>query len=304
MSQSREEGSRSIEALLRMVVIYVVIIAVALVAGYYLAVALVPTPKIAVLDLDTQVTTLLSELMYRQINHALEARDIKGVVLVINSPGGGASAGHDIYFQVRKLREEKPVVASVDIGAFSAAYQIAVAANEIYAKPASFVGNVGVVMGQPSPETLSEQYITTGPFKSTGASATGVLQKQDLLFDDFRDSVVAERSAAPNPLKMSPEELSTGEIWVGIEAKEYGLVDELGSKLDAVEAAARLAGLKNYKVVSLREEYLTSLEEEEEGSSYTSALELFAELDNQPKFDLATEEVDFPTFYQIYIPLE
>jgi protease-4 len=301
MSQSREEGSRSVEALLRMVVIYVVIIAVALVAGYYLAVALVPTPKIAVLDLDTQVTTLLSELMYRQINHALEARDIKGVVLVINSPGGSASAGHDIYFQVRKLREEKPVVASVDIGAFSAAYQIAVAANEIYAKPASFVGNVGVVMGQPSPETLSEQFITTGPFKSTGASATGVLQKQDLLFDDFRDSVVAERSAAPNPLKnMTPEQLATGEIWVGIEAKEYGLIDELGSKLDAIEAVARLAGLKNYKVVSLSEEYLSSLDD----SAYTSAVELFEALDNQPEFDLATEEVDWPTFYQIYIPLE
>jgi protease-4 len=301
MSQSREEGSGSVEVLLRMVVIYVVIIAVALVAGYYLAVALVPTPKIAVLDLDTQVTTLLSELMYRQINHALEARDIKGVVLVINSPGGSASAGHDIYFQVRKLREEKPVVASVDIGAFSAAYQIAVAANEIYAKPASFVGNVGVVMGQPSPETLSEQFITTGPFKSTGASATGVLQKQDLLFDDFRDTVVAERSAAPNPLKnMTPEQLATGEIWVGIEAKEYGLIDELGSKLDAIEAVARLAGLKNYKVVNLSEEYLSSLDD----SAYTSAVELFEALDNQPEFDLATEEVDWPTFYQIYIPLE
>jgi protease-4 len=301
MSQSREEGSGSVEVLLRMVVIYVVIIAVALVAGYYLAVALVPTPKIAVLDLDTQVTTLLSELMYRQINHALEARDIKGVVLVINSPGGSASAGHDIYFQVRKLREEKPVVASVDIGAFSAAYQIAVAANEIYAKPASFVGNVGVVMGQPSPETLSEQFITTGPFKSTGASATGVLQKQDLLFDDFWDTVVAERSAAPNPLKnMTPEQLATGEIWVGIEAKEYGLIDELGSKLDAIEAVARLAGLKNYKVVNLSEEYLSSLDD----SAYTSAVELFEALDNQPEFDLATEEVDWPTFYQIYIPLE
>ena len=156
-------------------------------------------------------------------------------------------------------------------------------------------------MGQPSPETLSEQFITTGPFKSTGASATSVLQKQDLLFDDFRDSVVAERSAAPNPFKnMTPEQLATGEIWVGLEAIEYGLIDELGSKLDAVEAVARLAGLKNYQVVNLREEYLSSLDD----SASTSAVELFEALDNQPEFNLATEKVDFPTFYQIYIPLE
>jgi protease-4 len=262
--------------------------------------AIVPTPKIAVLNLDTQVTTLLSEVMERQVDYALNTRDIKGVVLAINSPGGGASAGHDIYFQIRKLREEKPVVASVDIGAFSAAYQIAVAANEIYAKPASFVGNVGVIMGQPSPETLSEKFITTGPFKTTGGSATNVLRKQDLLFMDFRDSVVAERQAAPNELKMSPDELATGEIWVGIEAMEYGLIDGIGSKLDAADAVARMAGLKNYQIVSLRDEYLASLDED----AKTTAIELFEALENQPKLDLSTEQLEWPTFYQIYIPLE
>ena len=300
MSEIREERSKSTKSVLRTVIIFFVVIAIALVAGYYLAIAIVPTPKIAVLDLNTQVTTTLSEVMSRQVDYALKARDIKGVVLAVNSPGGGASAGHDIYFQIRKLREEKPVVASVDIGAFSAAYQIAVAANEIYAKPASWVGNVGVIMGQPQPETLSERFITTGPFKTTGSSATSALQKQNLLYNDFRDSVIAERSAAPNPLNMPPDELATGEIWVGIEGMEYGLIDALGSKLDAAEAAARLAGLENYEIVSLREEYLASLDE----SSYASALELFEELDKQPGIDLSSEELEFPTYYQLYIPLE
>ncbi|MBN1993257.1 MAG: S49 family peptidase [Anaerolineae bacterium] len=300
MSQTHQESSRSVKPLLWTVAIYFVVIALALVAGYYLALALIPTPKIAALNLDTQVTNLLSELMSRQVDYALKADDIKGVVLVVNSPGGGASAGHDIYFQIRKLREEKPVVASVDIGAFSAAFQIAVAANEIYAKPASFVGNVGVIMGQPQPEVLSEQFITTGPYKTTGGSATGVLQKQNLIFDDFRDSVIAERSVAPNPLKMAPDELSTGEIWVGIEAMEYGLIDALGSKLDAADAAARLAGLKNYKLVDLREEYLASLDD----PALTAAMELFEDLDNQPEFDLTGQQLEYPSFYQIYIPLE
>jgi ClpP class serine protease len=73
--------------------------------------------------------------MSQEINYARKARDIKGIVLMVNSPAG-ASSGHDIYFQLRKLRAEKPVVASVDICLPAPLYQIAVAATEIYAKPA------------------------------------------------------------------------------------------------------------------------------------------------------------------------
>jgi protease-4 len=303
MSQTNHEQRRSIRTILLTVVVFIVVIAVALVAGYYLAEQLAPTPKIAVLDVDTQVTTLLSQLTERQINYALNAPDIKGVVVAINSPGGSASAGHDIYFQILKLREEKPVVANVDIGAFSAAYQIAVAANEIYGKPASFVGNVGVIMSSPQPEQLSENVITTGPFKSTGGSATSVLQKQNLLYFDFRDTVIAERSGAPNnwtPEKLSAEDLSSGEIWVGVEAMEYGLIDNIGSKLDAADAAAEMAGYRNYQLVSLRDEYLASLDE----TALTSNMELFEQLDAQAKIDLNNAEYEWPTFYQLYIPLE
>jgi protease-4 len=278
----------------------VIIVAVALVAGYYLAQTLIPTPKIGVIDLNTQVTDSMAEAMAREIDYARNAYDIKGVVLMINSPGGGASAGHDIYYQVRKLREAKPVVASMDTLAASAAYQIGVGANEIYAKPASIIGNVGVIMGQPSPETLSERFITTGPFKSTGGTASSWLQMLDLLHADFRDSVVAERSQAPNPLKLSPDEVATGEIWVGVEAKEFGLIDELGSRLDAIERTAELANLTNYDVVNVRDEYLASLT----GGGLTSALQLYEELEAQPEFDLTSEETEWPTFYQLYIPLE
>lgn len=303
MKDTHEEGkatgakSHSLE---QTIAIYLVVIVAVVVAGYYLAQALIPTPKIGIINLQTQVGGLLVDTMSREINYARNAPDIKGVVLVINSPGGGAAAGHDIYFQVRKLREEKPVVASMDSLAASAAYQIGVAANEIYAKPASAIGNVGVIMGQPGPETLSERFITTGPFKTTGGSATSYLQKLDLLHADFRDSVVAERSAAPNPLKISGDQLATGELWLGVEAKEHGLIDELGSVLDAIDRAAELAHIENYEVVSVRDEYLVSLED----FQLQATLELYAELEKQPKFDLATEEVEWPSYYQIYIPLE
>lgn len=300
MSQGNGGATVSRHSTAERVVLFVIVVAVALVAGYYLAQALIPTPKIGVIDVNTQVTDSMAEAMGREIDYALNAGDIKGVVLMINSPGGGAAAGHDIYFQVRKLREAKPVIASMDTLAASAAYQIGVGANEIYAKPASIIGNIGVIMGQPSPETLSERFITTGPFKATGGSASSWLQMLDLLHADFRDSVVAERSQAPNPLTLSPEEVATGEIWVGVEAKEYGLIDELGSRLDAVERAAELANVTHYEVVNVRDEYLASLS----GGGLTSALQRYEELEAQPKLDLASEETEWPTFYQLYLPLE
>lgn len=282
------------------IVISILVIIAAIVAGYFLAQQLIPTPKVGIIHLDTQVTGTLAEAMSAEINYAIHADDIKAIVLDIDSPGGSASAGHDIYFQVRKLREAKPVVASMETLAASAAYQIGVAANEIYGKPASIIGNIGVIMGQPQPETLSEQFVTTGPFKATGGSATSYLQKLNLLHADFRDSVIAERSKAPNPLKLSPDQVATGEIWIGIEAKEHGIIDELGSTLDAIDRAAQMASLKKYDVVEIRDEYLASLQ----GSRLNAAQTLYTNLDAQPEIDLTTESVKWPTFYQIYLPLE
>jgi protease-4 len=280
------------------------VLVAALVGAYYLAAALIPTPKIGLIDLQTQVDGALVNVMSRELEYARTTDDIKGVVLVINSPGGGAAAGHDIYFQVRRLRDEKPVIASMDSLAASAAYQIGVGATEIYAKPASLVGNVGVISGQPQPEVLSERFITTGPFKSTGGSPTSWMQKLDILYADFRDSVVVERSGAPNPLQLTPAQVATGELWIGVEAKEYGLIDQLGSVLDAIDRAAELAGVKNYEVVNLREEYLADLQANGTAAEYEAALKLYEALDAQPEFDLTAQQGEWPTFYQIYIPLE
>ena len=302
MSEVHEGSSQSsVESTVQTVVIYLVVIAIALVGGYYLAQYLIPAPKIGVINVQGPIGTATSNVLFREVNYARNADDIRGVIMVVNSPGGSASAGHDIYFQFRKLREEKPVVASVDILAASAAYQIAIAANEIYGKQASIIGNIGVIFQQPQPEVLSERFLTTGPFKSTGGSATSYLQKLDLLHADFRDLVVAERSQAPNPLVLSGDEVATGEIWVGIEAKEFGIIDEIGSRLDAIDAVARMAGLENYEVVDVRAEYLASLE----GAQLETALSTYEEFDNTTiEFDLSAENTEWPSFYQLYIPLE
>ena len=131
-----------------------------------------------------EIYGVMDESMGRMAIENLERwadnNSIKAIVIHVNSGGGGAAISQEIYDAILRARDEKPVVASMDVLAASAAYQIGVAANEIYAKPASIIGNVGVIMGQPSPEVLSERFITTGPFKSTGGTATTYLQKLDL----------------------------------------------------------------------------------------------------------------------------
>jgi ClpP class serine protease len=111
---------------------------------------------------------------------------------------------------------------------------------------------------------------------------------------------VAERSQAPNQLKLSPDEVATGEIWIGIEAKEHGIIDELGSRLDAIDRVVEMAGLTDYDVVNVREEYLASLADDK----LQSAMTLYEQLESEVDFDLTSESTRWPSFYQIYIPLE
>jgi ClpP class serine protease len=91
-------------------------------------------------------------------------------------------------------------------------------------------------------------------------------------------------------------------LWVGLEAKHNGLIDEIGSKLDAIERAAELANVQDYEVVSVRDEYLASLKDQPQ--LYQAALAGYEALANQPEIDLSSENSKWPTLYQLYVPLE
>ena len=94
MSEVHNGNSRSsLESMVQTIVVYAVVIAVALVGGYYLARELIPAPKIGVINLQGAVGSVTANVMAREIQYAREADDIKGVVMIVNSPGGGARRG-------------------------------------------------------------------------------------------------------------------------------------------------------------------------------------------------------------------
>ena len=220
-----------------------------LILGVAIAIPLIPKPNIATITISgpilnqAYVDDILDMLQY-----ARDDDSIKAVVLRIDSPGGGASATEQIYLDVLRLRQQKPVVASIGTIGASGGYYVAVAANFIYAEPTSQVGSIGAWVSLPKPEELDEDIGTTGPFKATGRSRRKAVGVLEMVRQGFVEAVMSQRG---DRLQLSEEELSQAEIYVGVEGLRFGLIDDIGTRTAAIEKAAELAGTRNYGVVEL-----------------------------------------------------
>ena len=215
-------------------------------SGYLLSLALLPTPQIAVIRVEGDIWGSYTASVSQALREAQDDPAVRAVVLDISSPGGEVTASEGLYFDILKLRDRVPVVASVNEMAASGAYYIASAAEQIYSKPASMVGNIGVISFLPDPPVVEETLITTGPFKRSGGTQVEYLRQMELLKQTFLRAILAQRS---DRLKVGPETLSRGEIYLGLQARRLGLVDQIGSQTEAIAEAARLAKVRHYEMV-------------------------------------------------------
>lgn len=223
--------------------------------GWLISLYLVPTPQIAVIRVEGEIWGEYTAQLREVMEAAGRDRAVSAVVLDITSPGGEVTASEDLYYQVLKLREQKPVVASIGEMAASGAYYTAAAADQIYAKPGSAVGNIGVISILPDPDLVDEKVMTTGPFKLSGGPELTAVQQMEMLKDTFVTAIMTQRG---DQLQVGPQVLSRGEIYVGLQAWQMGLVDEIGSLSDAVAAAARMASVRHYRVVDRTPELIDS----------------------------------------------
>ncbi len=228
-----------------------------LIVGVVVAVPLVPSPKVATINISGtifyqyEVDAVLDMLKRARLDNSIRA-----VVLRIDSPGGSASAVEQIYLDVLRLRQEKPVVTSIGTIAASGGYYVAAASNEIYAEPTSLVGSIGVWVSLPQREQLDEGLGTSGPFKATGFSHRQVVGTLEMVRQGFVGAVTSQRG---DRLKLSEEEVSQARIYLGVESLRSGLIDNIGTVTAAAEKAADLAGLRNYQVVEIQSSGLTSI---------------------------------------------
>ncbi len=192
---------------------------------------------------DTEYAGILSAA----VHEAMEDDGVKAVVLEIDSPGGSAYLVEQVYLDLLKLGEKKPVVASASM-ALSGGYYLAVTADQIYAQPTSMVGNVGVIGVGPGFLVPSETTFESGPQKITGFSPALFPFNITKALDSFASSVSEGRGGR---LNLAMSELKRGGVYLGREAVNQGLVDEIGSRQSAISYAAELAELETYTVDSL-----------------------------------------------------
>ena len=140
------------------------------------------------------------------------------------------------------------MVASIGTMGASGGYYVALAANFIYALPTSEIGSIGVWSSLPSAEELDEDIMTSGPFKATGSSRRKAVVELEMIRQEFVSTVVSQRGTQ---LKLSEDDLSRAEIYLGVEGVRYGLVDDIGTRTAAIRKAASLAGIRNYEAVEL-----------------------------------------------------
>jgi len=194
---------------------------------------------------------------YRKILEKFsKRRDVKALLLYINSPGGGVVASQEIYYAILKFKKEKkiPVIAYISSVGASGGYYVALAADKIMAAPGAITGSIGVIAEFPAfHELLSKigikfRVFKKGKFKDVGSPFRDITEEEreylDELFEDVYRQFVKTVSERKNLDTLNLKEWAEGKIFTGRQAKKIGLIDSLGTYEDALMWAGELAGIK------------------------------------------------------------
>lgn len=227
-----------------------------------------PKPKVAVVNIDGTIvdgrggpqflpfgsSTVGSDAIAPALREAAADESVSAIVLRVNSPGGSVTASETLWREVKRARKlGKPVVASMGAVAASGGYYIAAAADAIVASPATITGSIGVITGKLVIRDLLERLGVGLDSVRTNANADAWSieapftpeqrahreAEADLVYADFLERVADGRNMTTEAV----DRVARGRVWTGADARERGLVDELGGFRTALRRAKILAGL-------------------------------------------------------------
>lgn len=224
-------------------------------------------PKVAVIEVEGMITD--SRDVVEQLDEYGKSRDIRAIVIRVNSPGGGVVPSQEIYEKILKVRKSKKVVASMGTVAASGGYYVASATEHIMANPGTITGSIGVLMQFPQLRELLDkvglrtQVIKSGSYKDTGSPLRDITDEElsilqavvDDIHEQFVEAVQANRSIPRENILKIGESM----IFTGRQALEEGLVDQLGGLEDAIAVAASLAGIDGEPLVVYKKKRETLL---------------------------------------------
>ncbi|MCS6999850.1 MAG: signal peptide peptidase SppA [Bacteroidota bacterium] len=202
---------------------------------------------------DGQAEEIASRSFCQDIRKAADDTTVKAIIVRIESPGGSAQASEEIWHELQRARQKKPVYASMSTVAASGGYYIASACDTIIAAPETVTGSIGVIAAIPNFSKLMNSIGVTFDTVATSPSASsfsGVLPMQpserkmlermiDTIYARFLERVALGRKRSVEAIR----EVARGRVWTGQAAHEKGLVDMLGGLTDAIELAKRRVGI-------------------------------------------------------------
>jgi protease-4 len=206
-------------------------------------------PKVSVVEITGVIedSTEVLAALYR------EARDkhSKAIVVRIDSPGGAVAPSEEIYSAIKRLKSEKPIVASMGSVAASGGLYASLGASRVFANRGTQTGSIGVIMQLPNYASVADKVgvtmvtVKSGALKDTGNPFRPMTPEERVFLetttvkvhDVFIQAVVEGRSLPEEKVRS----FADGRVLLGIEAKELGLVDEFGDIYDAARAALKLA---------------------------------------------------------------
>ena len=202
-----------------------------------------------------------SEKVIKDLRKLRENKDVKAVVLRVNSPGGSAYASEQIWREVSLLKEEKPVIVSMGDYAASGGYYISCAATQIVAEPTTLTGSIGIFGMFPDVSKLVNDKldIHIDGVKTNQLSDIGIInrpfnpEEQALIQNMVNEGYELFTKRCADGRNIPIEELkkiAEGRVWTGAMAKELNLVDELGGLDKAIAIAADTANVENYTILS------------------------------------------------------
>lgn len=210
--------------------------------------------KIAVIPIEGTISG--SDEILKQLRKYRKKSSVKAIILRINSPGGAVAPAQEIYREVERTRKEKPVVASMETVAASAAYYISSNADSIVCSKGTITGSIGVIMFLPDVHKVIERLgvnvniIKAGRFKDIGTGVRPLTEKERDLLKSFAEQVHDQfivDVAHGRKGKISAEkvrEIADGSFFSGETALSLGLVDSIGNFYDAVDVAAKLGEIE------------------------------------------------------------
>jgi protease-4 len=211
----------------------------------------------------------------RKLIKLAKRKDVKAIVIKINSPGGSVGAVQELYTAMQRVRKEhdKPIVAHLGDVAASGGYYLAATCDRVVAHPGTLLGSIGVIFNNVNAEGLLQKVgvksrvIKSGKMKDIGSMSRPMTKEERELLQALIDNAYGQFLGAVVKGRKLPEEhirpLADGRIFTGEQALENGLIDQLGDSYSAILLAAKLGGIKDKKPKVVRD-----------GDSFSSIMEL------------------------------